>query len=194
MQRQLISQVLKVRYRSTPLVGQSALALMALADGCGLADSRVAELVDIYYAALDVGVTGEVLQTLPARLNPRVWPEWMRGRSRRPGLTYRPSPPSSVLGRLHGALGRLLAEAGAAERPHVAFDPMLHLEGSERCAPTHAARRPSPRSLPGACLPAARLCLYASNRARVPMAARARAGSTQSGGGCTRSTAVKWRD
>ena len=133
LQRQLISQVLKVRYKSSPLVGQSALSLMALADEAGLGDARVQELIDVYYTALDVGVTGEVLTSLPSRLCPRTWPEWMRGRSKRANITYRPSPPLSILGRLHGSLQQVLAEASARQTVPVICDPMLHLEGSERC-------------------------------------------------------------
>ena len=133
VQRQLISQVLKVRYKSSPLVGQSALSLMALADDVGLRDARVIKLIDIYYAALDVGVTGEDLKPLPSRLCPRVWPEWMHGRSKRTDITYRPSPPSSMIGRLHCSLKQVLAEANDRQSPPVVCDPMLYLEGSEGC-------------------------------------------------------------
>ena len=114
MQRQLISQILHVRYKSSPLVGNSALYLIALTDNAGLDDNRVKKLIDIYYAALDVGVTGEVL-SLPSNLRPLIWPEWMRGRSKRTDINYRPSPPSSILGRLHCSLhgNRPLLSCGA---------------------------------------------------------------------------------
>lgn len=135
MQRQLILQVLKVRYKSSPLVGESANYLMALTDEVGLGDARVQKLIDIYYAALDVGVTGEVLTSIPSNLCTRSWPEWMRGRSRRTDITYRPSPPTSILGRLHGSLLQVLAEASARQSAPVILDPMLQLEGSEQCVP-----------------------------------------------------------
>ena len=106
--------------------------IMALADDAGLDDVRVKKLIDIYYAALDVGVTGEVL-TLPSSLCPRIWPEWMQGRSKRADIIYRPSPPTSILGRLHCNLKKFLAEASAQQDALVRCDPMLHLEGSERC-------------------------------------------------------------
>jgi len=135
MQCQLIWQVLKARYKSSPLVGESANYLMALTDEVGLGDARVQKLIDIYYAALDVGVTGEVLPPIPSNLRTRSWPEWMRGRSRRTDITYRPSPPSSILGRLHGSLLQVLAEASARQSAPVILDPMLQLEGSEQCVP-----------------------------------------------------------
>ena len=136
MQRQLILQVLKDRYKSSPLVGESANYLMALTDEVGLGDARVQKLIDIYYTALDVGVTGEVLTSIKSNLCTRSWPEWMRGRSRRTDITYRPSPPSSILGRLHGSLLQVLAEASAQRQSApVILDPMLHLEGSEQCVP-----------------------------------------------------------
>ena len=134
-QRQLILQVLKDRYKSSPLVGESANYLMALTDEVGLGDARVQKLIDIYYTALDVGVTGEVLTSIQRNLCTRSWPEWMRGRSRRTDITYRPSPPSSILGRLHGSLLQVLAEASARQSAPVILDPMLHLEGSEQCVP-----------------------------------------------------------
>jgi hypothetical protein len=130
VQRQLIAQVLKVRYKSSPLVGQSANNLMALTDTAGLGDARVKRLIDVYYTALDVGVTGQVITSLPSELCPRVWPEWMRGRSKRTDITYRPSPPSSILGRLHCSLKQVLADASAQQNAPVICDPMLHLEGS----------------------------------------------------------------
>jgi len=132
LQRQLIAQVLKVRYKSSPLVGQSANNLMALTDTAGLGDARVKRLIDVYYAALDVGVTGKLLTSLPSDLCPRVWPEWMRGRSKRTDITYCPSPPSSILGRLHCSLKQVLADASAQQNAPVICDPMLHLEGSGR--------------------------------------------------------------
>jgi len=135
MQCQLILQVLKARYKSSPLVGESANYLMALTDEVGLGDARVQKLIDIYYAALDVGVTGEVLPPIPSNLRTRSWPEWMCGRSRRTDITYRPSPPSSILGRLHGSLLQVLAEASARQSAPVILDPMLQLEGSEQCVP-----------------------------------------------------------
>lgn len=130
VQRQLIAQVLKVRYKSSPLVAQSANNLMALTDTAGLGDGRVKRLIDVYYAALDVGVTGKVMTSLPSDLCPRVWPEWMQGRSKRTDIIYRPSPPSSILGRLHCSLKQVLAEARAQPNAPVVCDPMLHLEGS----------------------------------------------------------------
>jgi hypothetical protein len=63
----------------------------------------------------------------------------MRGRSKRTDITYRPSPPSSILGRLHGSLQQVLAEASARQSPPVICDPMLHLEGSERYVPPASA-------------------------------------------------------
>ena len=145
LQRQLISQVLKVRYKSSPLVGRSALSLMALTDEAGLDDARVLDLINVYYAALDVGVTGEVVSALTSSLCPRAWPEWMRGRSKRTDITYRPSPPTSILGRLHGSLQQVLAESSARQSAPVICDPMLHLEGSERCVVPgrHVPRAPS---------------------------------------------------
>lgn len=113
-------------------MGNSALYLMALTDNAGLDDNRVKKLIDIYYAALDVGVTGEVL-SLPSNLRPLIWPEWMRGRSKRTDINYRPSPPSSILGRLHCSLQRVLAEASARQRALVRCDPTLFLDGSEKC-------------------------------------------------------------
>ena len=56
----LTRQVLKLRYKSSPLVGSSAIAIMALADKLMLDNKDVNELINIYYGALDVGVTGEV--------------------------------------------------------------------------------------------------------------------------------------
>ena len=132
-QCQLLRHVLKLRYKSSPLVGSSALAVMALTDTAGLADARVKRLIDIYYAALDVGVTGEVLPSVPCTLRPKAWPEWMRGRSKRADVTYIPSPPSSTLGRLYVNLQRVLAEADTRQRVPVRCDPMLILPGSERC-------------------------------------------------------------
>ena len=114
---------------------------MALADEAGLGDARVRKLIGVYYAALDVGVTGEVLTSLPSSLCPRMWPEWMRGRSKRTDITYRPSPPSSILGRLHGSLQQVLAEASARKSAPVICDPMLYLEGSERCVPPRIGGR-----------------------------------------------------
>ena len=181
LQRQLISQVLKVRYKSSPLVGQSALSLMALADEAGLGDARVRKLIDVYYAALDVGVTGEVLTSLPSSLCPRMWPEWMRGRSKRTDITYRPSPPSSILGRLHGSLQQVLAEASARKSAPVICDPMLYLEGSERCVPPRLGVQ---------CVP----CAHSSGSAPVihTPPRLCPSGFMLNGGSGTTSTAERW--
>jgi len=131
LQCQLISQVLNARYKSSPLVGQSALSLMALSDEAGLGDKRVQEVIEVYYAALDVGITGEIL-TLKRSLCPREWPEWMRGRSKRTDIKYRESPPSSILGCLHRSLKQVLAEASTRQSAPVDCDPMLLLPGYNR--------------------------------------------------------------
>ena len=101
-------------------------------DEAGLGDKRVQEVIEVYYAALDVGVTGEIL-TLKRSLCPREWPEWMRGRSKRTDIKYRESPPSSILGCLHRSLKQVLAEASTRQSAPVDCDPMLLLPGYNRC-------------------------------------------------------------
>jgi hypothetical protein len=156
-------------------VGNSALYLMALTDNAGLDDNRVKKLIDIYYAALDVGVTGEVL-SLPSNLRPLIWPEWMRGRSKRTDINYRPSPPSSILGRLHCSLQRVLAVRAAlkprALHPSVAvrLSPLLCLTPALAHSHGRATLASTPSSVDGVC--------------HAP-------GFTESGRSCTSSTASR---
>lgn len=130
LQVQLVAHVLKLRYECSPLVGQSANSLMALTDLEGLEHANVSRLVDLYYGALDVGLTGEQLR-LPPSLNPRVWPEWMQGRSASRTISYRASPSTSAVGRLHAALCRAQTEARDGPAAPVQLDPHLLLEGRQ---------------------------------------------------------------
>jgi len=86
--RVLAQLVLERKYNHLLVLAKSSFSILALTDKYG-ADHHesVKKLVDIYYAGLDAGKTGERFVKFD-ELCTTTWPVWMKGRSKDPNITY----------------------------------------------------------------------------------------------------------